>query len=235
MKDQPLKVRLAYFWEYYKWPSILAVLIVIALIYTVTVQLNRKEDVLSGILINSTTPLEDPEFLQAFCNETGIDTNKQSISLLTSLSLMSENPSMSFMTYERIHAGIASKETDFLIAEEAALQQCGYDSSHMLLDLREFLSPEQLTALEDRLYYIDGTLLERDLNAEEAIAFPSPFAPEEMENPVPVGIDICDCTEFLDSYYSTKQPLYFAVVCNAPHLDSTLQFFEYIMEHTNKE
>ncbi len=236
MKDQPLKARMLYFWEYYKWPTIIVTLVVVALAYTVTLWITEKEEVLSGILINSSVPLEDPEFLQAFCDETDINTKKQEIVLVTGLSLSSEEPSMGYMTYQRIHAGIAARDTDFLIADGDSLRQCGYDSSHMLMDLREFLSQEQLMALEERLYYIDGSLLEKTYSGEgNTVTYPLPSAPEKMENPIPVGIDIHHCTEFLDSYYSTKQPLYFAVVVNAPHSDRTLQFLEFIMEHTNKE
>ena len=236
MKDQPLKARLAYFWDYYKWPTIVVLLVIAALTYTAVNLMTRKEDAVCGFLINSSVPMEDPAFLQDFCEEVGVNTKKQEITLVTGLSFDSINPSMGAMTYQRLHAGIAAKETDFLIADADALHQCGYDSTRMLMDLRKFLSPEQLTALEDRLYYIDGKFLERDFVPEgDTVTFPSPFAPEEMTNPIPVGIDIHDCTEFLDSYYSTKQPLYFAVVVNAPHLDRTVQFFDYIMEHTHKE
>lgn len=236
MQDKPLKERLLFFWDYYKWPTILVVLVVVALSYTVAQRLAEKETVLSGILINSTSPMEDPAFLQNFCDHEQIDTKKQEIVLLAGLSLESETPSMGYMTYQRIHAGIAAKDTDFLIADTKALQQCGYDSSNMLMDLRQFLSPEQLAALSGRLYYIDASLRDRDYTGQEdAVTYPSPSAPEEMVTPIPVGIDIHDCKELLDFYYPTNQPLYFSVACNAPHSDRTLHFFEYIMEHTSKE
>ena len=235
MKGQPLKVRLAYFWDYYKWPTIVVLLIVVALTYTAAQQLSRKEDAVCGILIDSMMPIDEPELLQDFCDEVGINTKKQKINLVTGLSIKSIDPSMGYMSYQRILAGIAAQETDFLIADADAMQQCGYDSTYLLMDLRNFLSPEQLTALEDSLYYIDGKFLEDDIVVEEeTVTYPSPLAPEEMDSPIPVGIDIHDCTELLDSYYSTNQPLYFAVVINAPHLDRTTQFFEYILEHTDK-
>ena len=234
MKDQPLKVRLAYFWDYYKWPTIVAVLLVIALAYTVTVRLNQKEAVLSGILINSSMPLEDPAFLQEFCQETGVDTKKQELSLLIGLSLEADNPSVGIMTYQRIHAGVAAQDTDFLIATADAFRQCAYDTSNMMMDLREFLSPEQLEQLEGRLYYIDASLFEKISNGE-VVEYPSPYAPQKMEQPIAVGINIRDCEEFLDSYYYTDDPVYFAVICNTPHPDRTLQFFEFIMEEINKE
>lgn len=236
MKDQPLKVRLAFFWDYYKWPTIVVAVAAVALIYTVSTQLNRKEVVLSGMLINSYTPLEEGEFLQEFCDSAGINVDKQEITLLTGLSMDTDNASADLMTYQRIHAGIGVRETDFLILDSDGIRRCGYDTSHMLLDLREFLDPEQLASLEDRLYYIDGSLVEREDSLEgETATYPSPFAPDEMTDPIPVGIDIRDCTEFLNPYYSTEQVLYFAVVCNAPNMDKTLQFFEYIMEHIIKE
>lgn len=236
MKDKPCRERLSYFWDYYKWPTIIAAVVVVAILYTVTAQMGKKEAVLSGILINSSVPLEDPVILQDFCDEAGIDTKKQEIMLTTGLSLTADNPTVGIMTYQRIHAGIAAKETDFLIATTDAFRQCSYDSSHMLQDLRRFLSPEQLEGLEGKLYYIDGSLFEKIYSeGEDTVVYPSPFAPEEMTDPVPVGIDIRQCNEFLDSYYHTEEPVYFAVVANAPHPDRTLQFFEFMMEYRNEE
>lgn len=235
MKDKPPKERLAYFWEYYKWPAIIAVLVVAAIIYTVSAQMGKKEAVLSGILLNSSVPLEDPAFLQDFCHAAGIDTEIQEIVLNTGLSLTADDPTVGIMTYQRIHAGIAAKETDFVIATAEAFRQCSYDSSRMFMDLRQVLSAEKLAELEGRLYYIDGSLFEKIYSEGETVAYPSPFNHEEMTDPVPVGIDIRECTDFLDSYYHTEEPVYFAVVTNAPHLDRALQFFEFMTEYRNEE
>ena len=236
MKEKPCRERLAFFWDYYKWPAIIAVLLVVAITYTVVVQMGKKEAALSGILINSSVPLDDSEFLQAFCDKVGIDTNDYQIVLATGLSLAADNPTVGIMTYQRIHAGIAAEETDFIIATEDAFRQCSYDSSHMFLDLRELLSPEQLAQWEGKLYYIDKSLFEKLYSGGgSTVVYPSPFVPEEMADPVPVGIDICECAAFLDSYYDSDEQVYFAVVTNAPHSDRTRQFLEYIMEHTHEE
>lgn len=235
MKGKPFKERLAYFWDYYKWPTLIALMLVAALIYTVTVKLNEKETVLTGVMIDASTPLEDPAFLQEFCEAEGIDTKQQEINLQTGLSLSSGNPSFSITSYQRIHAGIAAKETDFLVGGTDAIRQCAYDSSNMLVDLREILTPEQLQRLDGRLYYIDGSLFETIYNGSgEMVEFPSPTAPENMKDPIPVAVHIRDCGDFLDSYYP-EQPVYFAVSCTAPHLQTTIEFLDFIIEHTNKE
>lgn len=235
MKDKPFKERLAFFWDYYKIPTIIVVAALLAVIYTATIWITAKDEALNGMLINSTTAMEESAILQDFCQEAGINTKKEEIVLNAGLSMDSGVPSMDYMTYQRIHAGIAARQTDFFIADQGVMRQCGYDPSHMLMDLREFLSPEQLETLKDRIYYIDGSMCDGVIPEGETVTYPSPTEPETMKDPIPVGIDIQDCRAFLDSYYPTNQPLYFAVAVNAPHKDRALQFLEFIMEHTNKE
>ena len=236
MKDKPFKERLEFFWDYYKIPTIIVAVVVLALVYTATVWISAKDEVLNGILVNSVIPEEEPAFVQDFYEVAQLNPKKQEVVMVTGLSLVSDTASMGYMSYQRIHAGVAAKETDFLVSDESGFRQCAYDSSRMLKDLRELFTPEQLAQLEGRLYYIDGSLLQRDYTGQEQeISYPSPSEPEKMADPIPVGINICDCEAFLKSYYSTNQPLYFAVIVNAPHEDRTLQFFEFIMEHTNKE
>lgn len=229
LKGQPLKVRLAYFWEYYKW-HVLAVLLVVFLIgYTVITQVNRKDAVLYGILVNSNPVAQDTAFLQAFCEENGVDQQEQEVVFLTGLYLQEENPSTNIVTYQRVQAGVAAADTDCLAGTEYVMQQFGYDVGRMLQDLRTVLTPQQLQQLEGRLYYIDaGMLYNQQPEAEKPL--PSPFAPETMADPVPVAIDISGCKDFTSVYYAPDAKVYLAVMKNAPHLDMTARFIAALLE-----
>ena len=197
MKDKPLKERLAFFWDYYKIPTIIVVAALLALIYTATIWITAKDEALNGMLVNSTTAMEDAAILQDFCQEAGINTKKEEIVLNTGLSMDSGVPTMDYATYQRIHAGLAAKQTDFFIADEGVMFQFGYDPSHMLMDLREFLSPEQLAAFDGRIYYIDGSMCGGEFVPEgDTVTYPSPAEPETMKDPIPVGINIQDCRAF---------------------------------------
>lgn len=227
LKGQPFKVRLEYFWDYYKWHTIIALLVAAVLTHTLVTQLNQKDAVLSGILLDGATLLEDPALLQEFYAQAGLDPDQQEVMLHTGFSLDDEQPSASLMTYQRIHAGIAAGDTDFIVGNADAIRQCGYDTSRMLADLREHFSPEELALMEDRLYYIDGSLW--NSTAGESMEFPSPINPEEMIDPIPVGIDISACTEFVNAYYSADQTVYIAVVSNGPNIEMTLRFIDFLL------
>ena len=230
MRGQPFKVRLAYFWDYYKWHTLILLVIVAAVVYTVVTLSGQKDTVLSGILIGSRSPGQEPALLQEFGAAAGIDSQKQEVTMVTGFSLDDSQPSISLMTYQRIHAGIAAGDTDFITGNSDVIRQCGYDPSHMLTDLRECFSPEELAQMEGKLYYIDGSILqELREGTQEELVYPSALAPEEMEDPIPVGIDLRGCTEFLSTYYSEEQTVYLAIVSNAPNLEVALQFVDFLL------
>ena len=232
LKDQPFKVRLAYFWDYYKWHTIIAVLVVALLTSTVGTQLNKKDTVLSGILINGSQPLDDPALLQEFYAQSGINPDQQEMLLHTGFVLTETDPSVSMLTYQRIHAGVAAGDTDFIVGNADAIRRCGYDTSHMLADLRAYLSSEELAQLEGKLYYLDGSVWKAEnYGTGEELVFPSPFTPEEMKDPIPVGIDISACTEFLSAYYGANEKIYFTIVSNAPHMELTLQWLDFLQTY----
>ena len=77
--EQPKEERFSYFWEYYKWPAIIAVVLVIATIQTTISIVNRKETVFTGYVLNSTSTPKDEEFLQGFFDYAGLDRDRKSV------------------------------------------------------------------------------------------------------------------------------------------------------------
>ena len=62
IQAQPKGERFAYFWEYYKWPAIIAVVLTLALLQFTIGLANRKETVFSGYVLNSNAVEKDEEF-----------------------------------------------------------------------------------------------------------------------------------------------------------------------------
>ena len=72
-------------------------------------------------------------------------------------------------------------------------------------DLRNVFTEVQISSLADKIYYIDGVLLQQYQNKESTIAFedfPDPQHPEAMIDPIPVGIDISIATEAFQKVYT---------------------------------
>lgn len=234
MKDKPPKERREYFWEYYKWYAIALILVIAAIIYTVVTFANRKDDVLYGTLMNSTTlGGEEVTYWDDFYAIADIDPEEEQVYISTDVTftdqLMTQDGYI-FDASQILIASVAAKQVDFIAGPDTIFEKCSYNSSRLLADLRDIVDAETLEQWKDRLYYIDGEVFEQVRNATTVMPeLPDPRDPEAMADPVPVAIDISDCTEFAESYYTSGQTLYLGVTINAPHLDTTLQFIDYLL------
>lgn len=230
MKSKPFGQRLAYYWDYYKWHILVALLALVLLGHTVSAKLTQKDVILNGILIDGTAPLELPAAVQSFYEVNGIDSQKQEMILDTGLALNSGVPSVVANTYQAIHARVGAQDADFVMGYEYAIQRLSYDTSHMFADLREIFSAEILANWEGSIYYIDGSVLSQIADADfEEIILPDPFQPENMKDPIPVALDVSSCTAFSSVYYSPDRPVYISVVSNAPNRELTARFIEFLL------
>ena len=231
MKDKPPKERMEYFWEYYKLPALSVVLVIVIIISSIVSIANRKEDVLFGELLNCSTLVEDVTYMDDFYAVAEIDASKESISLSTDLSYTDSATGTSYETHQMLVSIVAAKRADFFISPDYCFHYCSYSSSRVLADLRDILDTETLEKLSDRLYYIDGDVLEQIRNYNNTMTIPElpdPHDPESMADPIPVAIDISDCTEFQETYYPVNHSLYLGIAINAPHVETTLQFIDYL-------
>lgn len=230
MKSKPFRQRLSYFWDYYKWYILVALLALVLLGHTVSAKLTQKDVILNGILIDGMAPLEVPAAVQSFYDANGIDSQKQEMVLDTGLALDSGMPSVVANTYQVIHARVGAQDADFIMGYEYAIQRLAYDSSHMFADLRELFSAETLAGWEGSIYYIDGSVLSLIAGAGfEEIPLPDPFQPEDMTDPIPVALDVSACAAFSSVYYSSDRPVYISVVSNAPNRELTARFIEFLL------
>lgn len=235
VREKPLKERLEYFWDYYKWHAIVIVLVIAILTQGIVAMCNRRETAFCGIFLNCKISIDDDTFLQGFYDFAGIDAASQEATFYTDLSLTDGESQNDINTFRRIMAGIANKDTDIIVGQTEAFRLCAYNSAAIFADLRQALDQETLSRLSGRLYYIDGAVL-RELDAPvgtqvyvDVTTLPDPTKPEAMEDPIPVGINISDLEDFRSAYYLTDAPLYLGIVANAPRPDTALQFIDYLL------
>lgn len=233
IKDRPKEERWQYFLDYYKWHAVSLLLAIALLIQGVVSIVNRKEVVFSGILLNCVISIDDDDFLQGFYDYADINSQKQQAAFYTDIILTEKNNKNDINAFQRIMAGIATKDTDFIVGQQENFRLCAYNTSRIFVDLREFLDEDTLENFSDRLYYVDGAVIEKlsvpvgelvDTN----IIYPNPTKPEAMEDPIPVGIDVSDRKDFQEAYYFPDTALYLGVIANTPRTELTKQFIAYL-------
>lgn len=234
IKERPKKERLSYFWDYYKWHLLAVILAVVLLVQGVVALCNRKEVVFTGYLMNCAINIDDETFLLGFYDHIGIDPKKQEMAMYNDIVLSEQNTKNDVASFQRIVAGVSMQEVDILAGQGAAFRICAYAYSNVLMDLRELLDEQTLQQHADRLYYIDGAVLQKlraPIGSEiafDSVSYPDPTHPEAMEDPIPVGINVSECEDFLSSYYFPDTVLYLGVASTTPRTELATKFIEYL-------
>ena len=163
-----------------------------------------------------------------------IDRKEEQVWFQTGISLDAGMENNKVESFQQILAGLTTKTTDFVTATADAFSLCAYNTTNMFADLRNYLDADTLANLEDKLYYIDRSILEK-LQQDSTqgivysdITYPDPHAPETMEDPVPVGISIADCEDFCSAYYVKGMDLYLGMAVNTTRPETVLQFLDYL-------
>ena len=230
MQPMSTRERVAHIWGYYKWYILIGMVALLLLVQFAASAFGQKDAALNGILLDGKAPADTPAILQEFCDTYSIDTDSEEVRLSTGLSLNSAMPDMATASYQRIYAGVGAKDIDFITGYSDAIAYLAYDPGEIFCDLRDVFSAETLTQWEEYLYYIDANVVEAiSQGTQEEIPLPDPRKPEEMQNPVPVAIDLSSCEAFTSAYYGTNQAVYIAVVGNAPHGEIVVQFVEFLL------
>lgn len=196
IKNQPFKKKISYFWTYYKWYVLGGIFAAAVLISIVSSFLNRTNYALYGAMINGIPFETEQAFLDGFMDYAGIDKDKNTVTFNTSLSFEGN----SIGTAEFIMVYIAARDLDVIVGDPDSFSRYAYSSVY--LDLSEALDAETIAALSEagRLYYIDHAVadkieeLQNTNQSAEEVTKPDPFHPEDMQEPVPVGIDISECS-----------------------------------------
>ncbi len=233
LKGQSSKKRWEYIWEYYKIHLIVAVLILVLLVQGIVTACTRKDAVFTGILINTVPTNSNSSFMEDLQDYMGVNGKKEQISFSTNI-IMTDAPADKAVAVQSILASVAIQELDMITAPVDAFQTCAYNSSNLFADLRNYLDTSDLEKFADRLYYIDGAIIEK-LNAPVGtemdltqLTYPDPHKPETMENPIPVGIDVSDRTAYISSYFLPNNTYYLGMITNTTRPETVLQFIDFL-------
>ena len=224
LSTMSFKDKLAYFWDYYKIHTLVAVCLVIVAVSVIHQLVTNKDYALYATIINTGTAGYEDETAAKWAAEFGeyaqIDTDKYQV-LIDATMVLTESPDSqirianqqkmaAMMQTGTISAQIAETET----FEEYAQFECYYA-------LEDVLSAEQIEKYRPYFYYTDAATFEQDDAASYAASGQDETAasadmaaqtdpstlvidhrdPSTMEQPVAVGIIITDSKMIKDSDY----------------------------------
>jgi len=235
VKDQPPKEKLIFFWDYYKIPILCIILVVVLVVQGIASIVNHQETVFSAVLLNCKIGIKEDALLDGFYEYAGIDSKTQTAAFYSDMVLAEGNNQVNTNTIQRIMAGIAVQDTDFIAGTPYAFQMCAYHSGRILKDLRDFWDEDTLKRFSGRIYYVDNAIIDQ-INSPvgeqvepSVLAYPkNPKDPTTMKDPIPVGIDISDRTTFQNAYYLPDTEVYMGVVANTLRPELTAKFIDYL-------
>ncbi len=219
MKNQPFKKRLEYFWDYYKWWVIGGAFVLIALIVSIVNTATRKNAVLYVAMVNTVShPMGDAEsaITRPFLEAEGYTSKKDTINFNTDFifsapdeaddgSSPSYADTMGFSSRENLAVYVSAGDVDILCGSSDWYDIYSYNN--FFADLSQVLSAEDLALYSDRLYYMDMALMadivektEADITYQYKDPYPDGTKPEEMREPVPVGIILDDCEMYNNNF-----------------------------------
>lgn len=208
LKGKTLKEKWLYFWEYYRVPALITVLVIVfagSIIYSIATQ---KDIVFYGMFINGFTTEDQAVIMEEFTQYAGIDTNEFAATLDPNF-VIEENPSdqYSMANLQKIMAMVASQEVDGATADEATFTS--YAANGYFADLTEVLPADLLSQYEDKLFYCDLT--------------------DDEKGEVPVGIYMTGAAklEELGAYGDLDQVIY-GIFTNTKRADMAVKFFEFL-------
>lgn len=202
-KDMSFKGKLSYFWYYYKVHTIVAVAVIILTASFLHTVLTQKDYCFNGMMLNAFR-LSDTVLEERFSEYAQLDTENYECFIDTDSSLSQLRSSQYDMaSSQKIIAITQTGELDAVVFDSLVFSD--FAMSGMFPDLRTIFSEQELMPYRDFLYYVDYAKIREfqnpapndtslaeapALETEEEIAAEADYHrhPENMEEPVPVGI-----------------------------------------------
>lgn len=233
LKNGTPKQKITWFFDYYKWYVVFgaaALIFAAAFLYqTVT----GKDTAFYCMLLNASA-CDYPagsENTDAFAAYAGIDTGKYDIIYD---SYAQSAAGIDYYTAQQILIHVTAAEVDVMVSDNASLLQYAYMGD--FYDLRDLLNAEQLEKYGASFYYIDGTVMEeieaarKDYDPGYAPVYGDPGHPENMQDPIPVGLFLQAECPLLQAYLFPGDNPAVSVLINTKHPETASLFIDFLMQ-----
>lgn len=248
LKGRPFKEKLQYFWYYYKIHTIVVIAVIffgITLIRDIT---SAKDYIFYGVMLNA-VQLSEEGMENAFSEYAGLDTDTYECFIDTSSTLSYRTATQYDMaTSQKLIALVQTKDLDAAVFDSEVYNN--YANNGLFMDLSTVFTAQELQKYEDYLYYIDKAEVDRAdedtdyvnenliSSAESAVLSDEDVLkeaethrrPEDMEQPVPVGIFIEDSPFVQKSKaYDVLKPVY-GISATTTRLDISKKYLEFLWD-----
>ncbi|MCL2052392.1 MAG: hypothetical protein FWG91_11805 [Lachnospiraceae bacterium] len=242
LKDMSRKKKLAYFWEYYKIHTIVTIISCAVLFSILYNMFTNKDYSFYAIIINS-YELSGETIADEFSTFALLDNDRTKCFVETDTHLDIDDFSpYEAATVQRIMATVIAGQLDTIIADAHTFTY--FSDAEFFEDLRLILSEDELKRYEDRFFYLDQALIDERNNTQNLddfleITIKTPAEkiaeidwrsqPEQMKNPVPVGIFITDSPLIKDAYFDNAFPV-LGIVGTSTKIESAVLFAEFLLD-----
>ena len=205
VKNQSIKVKLAYFWEYYGIKTVFLLVIASILIYLFVHIIAQKEPGNVGVFFGASEKRSSEAFLDEFARFANLNLENYDVAIQLSPGIQLDGTITEevYQTIEGFTTMVAANTVDQIAADADLFLYFSYLGFNA--DLRLFFNETQISILDESINYIDGDLLRQYQSKEKNIDynhFPDPKRPEDMIDPIPVGIDLSAATDAFHNIYS---------------------------------
>lgn len=204
------KGKLAYFWDYYKVHSLVAVCLLIIAISVIHQIVTHKDCAFYAMILNTGTPEYEDETSVKWAEEFGqyaqIDTDEYEVSIDASISL-SQTTDFQYRAanQQKIAAMMQTGSINAMLAETETFEK--YAQFECYYTLEDVMSAEEIEKYRPYFYYTDASTFNQDDASDIAEQTNSSALvinhrdPSTMEQPVAVGIVITDSKMIKNSGY----------------------------------
>ena len=201
MKDRSFKDKFEYFWEYYKFLALGAIVGIVIVVAVLRAVFSYREYAISVIIVNPDTSVSNeivPDWESDLASLLQINEKKETIYIDTSIQVGNgTQQTIEYTAMQKLVAYFTARNVDVFISNTPLFEE--YSQSGYLSDLRNIYTEDELEAMSDIIYYTDGATFSdyqdvSNLNVKEDQEkyVVDHRDPDSMEDPIPTGFYITD-------------------------------------------
>ncbi len=236
IKNAPLKKKIEYFLDYYKWPTIIAIVVIAFVVSYIVHLITAPEILMNGIMINTYSE-EDfiTDLTTGFTDAYGIDSSDYEVSINSTVSYITGEASAysNQEAVQLIHTQTGAGILDIMVGDLAAMTE--FVGSGFFTDLTTFLTGEQIEKYESNFIYVDQAVLDAiqasydNMEEDIAIEVTTSTNPDDFEKPIPVFINVTGSEKVMAAYNYEIDAIVLGVPLSCEDIEMTQNYIDYLM------